>query len=66
MQSFPEGLGVGWREDTKDIAKIQGIFHYFSETLKDSQIQPNSFKLQYQTMTMSLCWEGQVRRGGKR
>lgn len=46
MQSFPEG--VGWGEDTKDIAKIQGIFHCFSETLKNSQIYPNFLKLWYQ------------------
>lgn len=55
------GVGVGQGEDTKDIAKIQGIFHS-SETLKDSQFQPNSFKLQYQTLNMSLGWEG---RGGE-
>lgn len=36
LQSFPEGVARG--EDTKDTAKIQGIFHCFSETLKNSQI----------------------------
>lgn len=34
------------------------IFHYFSETLKYSQIQPNSFKLQFYQTILSLCWEG--------